>query len=119
MKFMRTLRKIEKVNREDITAFSYAKYSKSVEEFTGFGRKNSLISPSLANKYFNSLRDENDEPIYTYNDEFLRHFETQSIKGGRCETLNQQYKSSISDEVFNIISQELDNNGNLCEIFHK
>ena len=51
------------------TAFSYARYWKGMEELTGFGMKNSSTLPSLANKYFNSLRDESDEPIYTYNDE--------------------------------------------------
>ena len=40
-------------------------------ELTGFGMKNSLTLPALANKNFNSLRDENDEPIYTYNHEFM------------------------------------------------
>ena len=101
------------------TAFSYARYSKRMEELTGFGMKNSL--PSLANKYFNSLRDENDEPIYTYNDEFMRHFVRQSIKGGRRSALNQYYKSNISQEVFNIISKELNVNGNdnVCEIINK
>ena len=73
--------------------------------------KNNLTSPSSANKYFNSLRDENDEAIYTYNDEFMRHFVRQSIKGGRYSALNQNYRSNISDEVFNIISKELDING--------
>ena len=100
------------------TAFSYARYSKGIEESTGFAMKNSLTLPSLANKYFNSLRDENDEPIYTYNDEFMRHFVRQSIKGGRCSALNQYYKSNIAQEVFNIISKELNVNGNdnVCEI---
>ena len=56
------------------TAFSYARYAKDLEELTGFGMKNSLILPSLAKKHFNSLRDENDEPIYTYNDEYMRYF---------------------------------------------
>ena len=51
-----------------------------MEELTGFGMKNSLILPSLANKYFNSLRNENDEPIYTYNDEYMRYFVRESIK---------------------------------------
>ena len=45
-----------------------------MEELTGFGMKKSLILSSLANKCFNSLRDENDEAIYTYNDESMRHF---------------------------------------------
>ena len=92
-----------------------------MEELTGFGMKNCLTLPSLANKYFNSLRDENDEPIYTYNDEFMKHFVRKSIKGGRCSTLNQYYKSNISKEVFNIISKELNvnDNDNVCEIIDK
>ena len=89
------------------TAFSYAKYSKGMEKLAGFGMKNCLTLPSFANKCFNSLRDESDEPIYTYNDEFMRHFVRKSIKGGRCSALNQYYKSNISKEVFNIISKEL------------
>ena len=103
------------------TAFSYARYSKGMEKLTGFGMKNSLTLPSLANKYFNSLRDESDEPIYTYNDEFMRHFVRKSIKGGRCSALNQYYKSNISQEVFNIISKELNVNGkdNVCETINK
>ena len=103
------------------TAFSYARYSKGMEELTGFGMKISLTLQSLANKYFNSLRDESDEPIYTYNDEFMRHFVKQIIKRGRCSALNQHYKSNISQEVFNIISKELNVNGNdnVCEIIDK
>ena len=83
--------------------------------------KNSLTLPSLANKYFNGLRDESDEPIYTYNDEFMGHFVRKSKKGGRCSALNQYYKSNISQEVFNIISKELIVNGqdNVCEIINK
>ena len=68
-----------------------------MEELTGFGMKNNSTLPSLANKYFNSLRDENDKPIYTYNDEFMRHFVRQSMKGGRCGSYNQYYKANISD----------------------
>ena len=103
------------------TAFSYARYSKGMEELTRFGMKNSLTLPSLANKYFNSLRDESDEPIYTYNDEFMRHFVRQSIKRRRCSALNQHYKSNISQEVFNIISKEINvsGNDNVCEIIDK
>ena len=70
-----------------------------MKELTAFGTKNSLTLPSLAIEYFNNLKDENDEPIYTYNDEFMRHFVRQSIKGKRCSALNQYYKSNISDEV--------------------
>ena len=49
----------------------------------------------------------------------LRHFVRQSKKGRRCSALNQKYKPNISDEVFNIISKEIDINGNVCEIFEK
>ena len=64
-----------------------------MEELTGFGMKNSLALPSLANNYFNSMRVENDEPIYTYNDEFMRHFVRRSIKGRCYSALNQYHKS--------------------------
>ena len=101
------------------TAFSYARYSKGIEELTGFGMKNSLTLPSLANKSFNNSRDENDEPIYTYNDEFMRHFVRQRMKGGRCSALNQSYISTISDEVYIIMSEELSVDGNICEILVK
>ena len=101
------------------TAFSYARYGKGMEELIGFGMKKSVTLKSLASKYFNSLRDENDEPIYTYNDEYMRYFVGKSIKGGRCASYNQYYISSISDEVFNIISQELNVKGIICEILEK
>ena len=92
-----------------------------MEELTKFGMKNSLTLPSLANKYFNSLRDENDEPIYTYTDPLMRNFVRKSIKGGRCNAFNQRCKSEISDEVFNIISKELNVNddSNEYEVLEK
>ena len=101
------------------TAFCYARYTMGMEKLTELGMKNSLTLPSLANKYFNSLRDENDEPIYTYTDPFMRNYVRKATKGGRCNSFNQYYKSEISDEVFNIISKELnfDNvSGNVCDI---
>ena len=103
------------------TAFCYARYTMGMEELTEFGMKNSLTLPSLANKFFNSLRDENDEPLYTYTDPFMRNFVRKAIKGGRCNAFNQHYKSEISDEVFNIISKELkvNNDSNEYEVLEK
>ena len=49
----------------------------------------------------------------------MRHFVRKSIKGGRCASYNQYYKSSYSDEVLNFISQELNVKGNTCEILEK
>ena len=46
----------------------------------------------------------------------MRCFVRKSIKAGRCTNCNQYYKSIISDEVFNITSSELSNNGDVCEI---
>ena len=101
------------------TAFCYARYTVGIEELSGFGIKNTLALPSLASKYFNSLRDENDVPIYTYTDPFMRNFVRKAIKGGRCNAFNQHYLSEILDEVFNIISKELNVNGNICDILEK
>ena len=71
------------------TAFFYARYTMGMEELTGFGMKNSLTLPSLAKKYFNSLRDENDESIFTYTDPFMRTFVRKASKSGRCNAFNQ------------------------------
>ena len=78
--------------------------------------KKSLTFPSLASMYFNSLRGETAETIYTYNDEYMRHFMRQSIRRVKCVALNQYCKSIISHEVFNIISEELNVNDSLREI---
>ena len=49
----------------------------------------------------------------------MRNFVRKAIKGGRCIAFNQQYKSEISVEVFNIISKELNVNGNICDLLEK
>ena len=101
------------------TAFCYARYTMGMEELTGFGMKNSLTLPSLGNKFFNIFRDENDEPIFTYTDPFMRNFVRTAIKGGRFNAFNQHYKPEVSDEVLNLISKELIANGNICDLLDK
>ena len=71
------------------TAFSYARYCKAMEEITRLSMKDCLSAPGLGWKYFNSMRDENDEPIYTFKDKYMRWFVRQSIKGGRVCSFNQ------------------------------
>ena len=71
------------------TAFSFARYTKRKKELTEFSMKKSLTLTSLTHRYFNNLRDENDEPIYTHNDEYLRKFTRRSDKGGLFSALNQ------------------------------
>ena len=60
------------------TGFCHVRYTMGMEELPNFGMKNSSTLLSLANMYFNSLRDENDDPIYTYTGHFSKTlFETQ------------------------------------------
>ena len=101
------------------TAFCYARYTKGKEEITNFEMKNSLTLPSLANNYFNSLRDENEELVYTYTDPFMRTFVRQSINGGKCNAFNQQYNSEILDEVLNRFQKKLDIFGNICDLLEQ
>ena len=71
------------------TAYCYARYGKAMEEITGYSMKDCLSLSGLRWKYFNSLRTQEDEPIYMYNDKYKRWFVRQSIKGGRVCTFNQ------------------------------
>ena len=89
------------------TAYSYARYIKATEEITGFSMKDCLSLPGLGWKYFNSLRTEEDEPIYTYNDKYMRWFVRQSIKEGRACAFNQYYKSKHCADIFKIINKEV------------
>ena len=54
-----------------------------MEDITGFSMKDCLNFSGLGWKYFNSLTTEEDEPFCTYNDNNMRWFVRQSIKGGR------------------------------------
>ena len=89
------------------TAYSYARFIKAMEEITGFSMKDCLSLAGLGWKNINSLRTEEDEPIYTYNDKTMRWFVRQSIKGGRVCAFNQYYKSKHCDDLLKIINKEL------------
>ena len=60
-----------------------------MEEITGSSLKDCLSLPGLGMKYLNSLRTQQDEPIYTYNDKYSRHFVRQAAYGGRVCAFNQ------------------------------
>ena len=81
------------------TAYCYARYNKCMEEITGFSMKDCLSLPDLAWENINSLRTEEDEPLYTYDDKYMRWFVRQSIKGGRVCAFNQYYKSKHCDDI--------------------
>ena len=78
-----------------------------MEEITGFSMKDCLSLPGLGWKYFNSLRTEEDEPIYTYNDKYMIWFIRQSIKGRRVCAFNQYYKSTHCNDILKIINKKL------------
>ena len=90
-----------------------------MKEITDFSMKDCLSLPGLGWKYFNSLRTEEDEPIYTYNDKYMRWFVRQSKKGGRVCAFNQYYKSKHFKDIKKIISKFLDVKGTVYEIFEE
>ena len=98
------------------TAFSYARYFKAMEEITGFSMKDCLSLPGLGLKYFISLRTEQNEPIYTYNDKYMRWFVRQAAYGGRVCAFNQYYKSKNCDDTLKSLSKELCIKGNDYDI---
>ena len=87
-----------------------------MEEITGFSGKDFLSLPGPGWRYFNSLKTEEDEPIYTNNDNYMRWFIRQSIKGGRVCAFNQYYESKICDDILKILSEELIVKGNFYDI---
>ena len=89
------------------TAFSYARYCKAIEKNTGFSMKDTLSAPGLGWKHFNSLRTEEDEPIYTCSDKYMIHFVRVSIKDGRVCSFSQSYKSKTFGDVLKTISREI------------
>ena len=76
-----------------------------MEDLTILGMDYSETLRSLAKKCFSSSTDENDEPIYTYNEEYMRFFVRQSFNGGKCGSFTQYFKSIILDDVFNFFSR--------------
>ena len=99
------------------TAYCYAKYSKSMQEITGFSMKDCLSLPGLGLKYFNSLRTEEDESIYTYNDKYMRDFVRRAAFGGGVCAFNHYSKPKHCDDILKIISKELNIRGNVYDIF--
>ena len=93
------------------TAYSYARYSKAMEEIIKLSMKDCSSLPGLGWKYFNSLRTKEDEPIDTHNDKYMRWFIRQSIKGGKVCAFNQYYQSETCDDILNI-SERLNVEGN-------
>ena len=101
------------------TDFAYARYSRGMEELTGFSRKNNLTLPLLAWKFLNSWRDESDELIYTYGDKFLKLFVRQISNGAGCTAFVQYHISKRAEIIFETKSDELVVKGNIREIIER
>ena len=86
-----------------------------MQETTGFSMKGCLSLPGLGWKYFNSFRTEENKPIYTYSDKYMRWFVRQSIKRGRVCAFNQYYQSKKCDDILKILSKELGVKGNFYD----
>ena len=72
-----------------VYCFPCARYSKAMEENTGFVMKDCFSLPGFARKSFKSLRTEEYESIYTYDERYIRYFVGQSFKRGRVCVFNQ------------------------------
>ena len=70
------------------TSYCYARYCGSMVELSGFSMKDCLSLLGLGIKYFISLRTDQDEPIYTYNDKYMRWFVREAAYGGRVCAFN-------------------------------
>ena len=87
------------------TAFCYARYCRVVEEITGFSMKDFLSAHGWGWNYFSSMRDEEDEPIYTFNDKYMRDFVRRSLKAVRVWAFNQNYDSKNCVDFLNHLSK--------------
>ena len=95
------------------TAFSYDRCCKAMVEILGFPMKDCLSLQGLGWKYFNSLKTEEDEPSYTYNDRYMRFFVRQSTKRGRVSSFDPHNKSKTFDDFLRIILEILNVKGNI------
>ena len=95
------------------------RYTKGIEHLTRLSVENNWTLPSSAYKPLKSLGDENDEPIYCHNNEYLRYSLRKNKNGRICTVFNQNYKVINFEELFIIISTELKINGSVCEILDK
>ena len=98
------------------TSSSYARYTKAMEKITGFGMKDFFSLPGLGWNYFNSLRTKQDEPIYTFDDKYMRWFVRQCIKGRPVCAFNQNYNSKSCDDFSRILSEKVIVEGKNCDI---
>ena len=60
------------------------------------------------------MRDENDDPIQTYKDKYMRWSVRRIFKVGRCTAFIHYCESKLAEKIFRTISEELNVKGNIC-----
>ena len=101
------------------TVLSKSGFSKAMEGITGFGMKDCVSLPKLGWKNFKSLRKDEDEVIYTYDDNYMKRFLRQNIKGGRVCSYIQFFNWKLCDKILNCVSEDLKVNGIVYEFIAK
>ena len=74
-------------------------------ETTGLRMKDCISLCRLGWKYFSSLREEDDETVYSYKDRCTRWFERQSKKRGCVCAFNQHYHSKSCNDMIQYSSK--------------
>ena len=77
--------------------------------------KDCLSLPGFRWKNFNSIRTDEAEPIYTYNEKYMKWFVSQSIKGGGVCAYSHYYKSKACENNLKCISEEKNVKGNIYD----
>ena len=86
-------------------------FVKLCKKLLDFLMKDCLAAPGLGWKYFNSMRDEKDEPVCTFNGIYMRLFARLNIKEGCVCAFNQYYESNTCGDILKILSPELEFEG--------
>ena len=82
--------------------FSYARFSKAMEDISGFGMKDCLSLLELGCKYFKSIRNENHDHFYTYTGKYLSWFVRQSIEGDGVSLITNNINQKLMKAILNV-----------------
>ena len=74
-------------------AFIYRRYSDKFSDISEFGLKDFLTTSSLGWELLMSLGQ--DEPVYTYTDQYTRFFKREVCFGGKVAANKQELKSKL------------------------
>jgi hypothetical protein len=90
-----------------------SKYNASMRQNSGFSMQGSVTSSSLT---FKSWFAKTKESIHSHTDLYTRNLIRKAVKGGRVFANIQQYKSSMLDQIINILRENLNSDESLQEL---